>query len=234
MLSDLMEKRQAYARHDGERFLDAMQNAKLVAGAEQYYRIMYYGSRASWNLRDTHMFETLKNLLDHHGPTSKAIVWAHNSHIGNAAATEMGMRGEINIGQLCRDAFGDQGYAIGFGTDHGTVAASSDWDGPMEVKRVRPALEGSYERLCHESEAARFLLPLRGAKPDLISGLMKSRLERAVGVIYRPQTELQSHYFEATLPRQFDEYIWLDETSAVTPLTTAELTGAAGTYPFGI
>ncbi|MEN6541813.1 protein-L-isoaspartate(D-aspartate) O-methyltransferase [Parvibaculum sp.] len=234
MLSDLMEKRHAYARHDGERFLDAVQNAKLVAGAEQYYRIMYYGSRASWNLRDTHMFETLKTLLDHHGPASKAIVWAHNSHIGNAAATEMGMRGEINIGQLCRDAFGDQAYSIGFGTDHGTVAAATDWDGEMEVKHVRPALAGSYERLCHESGAARFLLPLRGADADLIAGLMKPRLERAIGVIYRPQTELQSHYFEATLPRQFDEYVWFDETKAVTPLTTAELSGAAETYPFGL
>ena len=234
MLSDLMEKRQAYARHDGERFLDAMQNAKLVAGAEQYYRVMYYGSRASWNLRDTHMFETLKTLLDHHGPTSKAVVWAHNSHIGNAAATEMGMRGEINIGQLCRDAFGDQVYSIGFGTDHGTVAAATDWDGEMEVKHVRPALLGSYERLCHESGKSRFFLPLRGADADLSGGLMKARLERAIGVIYRPQTELQSHYFEATLPRQFDEYVWLDETTAVTPLTTGELSGAAETYPFGL
>ncbi len=234
MLSDLMEKRQVYARHDGERFLDAVQNAKLVAGAEQYYRIMYYGSRASWNLRDTHMFETLKTLLEHHGPASKAIVWAHNSHIGNAAATEMGMRGEINIGQLCRDAFGDKVYSIGFGTDHGTVAASSDWDGEMEVKHVRPALAGSYERLCHESASPRFFLPLRGASGSLIEGLMKPRLERAIGVIYRPQTELQSHYFEATLPRQFDEYIWFDETKAVTPLATGELTGAAETYPFGL
>lgn len=234
MLSDLMEKRHAYARHDGERFLDAVQNAKLVAGAEQYYRIMYYGSRASWNLRDTHMFETLKTLLEHHGPASKAIVWAHNSHIGNAAATEMGMRGEINIGQLCRDAFGDKVYSIGFGTDHGTVAASSDWDGEMEVKHVRPAFAGSYERLCHESASPRFFLPLRGASGNLIAGLMKPRLERAIGVIYRPQTELQSHYFEATLPRQFDEYVWFDETRAVTPLATGELTGAAETYPFGL
>jgi len=234
MLSDLMEKRQVYARHDGERFLDAVQNAKLVAGAEQYYRIMYYGSRASWNLRDTHMFETLKTLLEHHGPASKAIVWAHNSHIGNAAATEMGMRGEINIGQLCRDDFGDKVYSIGFGTDHGTVAASSDWDGEMEVKHVRPALAGSYERLCHESASPRFFLPLRGASGNLIAGLTKPRLERAIGVIYRPQTELQSHYFEATLPRQFDEYVWFDETRAVTPLATGELTGAAETYPFGL
>ncbi|MFZ2469940.1 protein-L-isoaspartate(D-aspartate) O-methyltransferase [Parvibaculum sedimenti] len=234
MLSDLMGKRQAYARHDGERFLDAVQNAKLVAGAEQYYRIMYYGSRASWNLRDTHMFETLKTLLDHHGPASKAIVWAHNSHIGNAAATDMGARGEINIGQLCRDAFGDEVYSIGFGTDHGTVAAATDWDGEMEVKHVRPALAGSYERLCHESGRARFFLPLRGADADLTAGLMKPRLERAIGVIYRPQTELQSHYFETMLPRQFDEYVWLDETKAVTPLTTGELSGAAETYPFGL
>lgn len=232
MLADLIEKQQAYTKHDGERFLDAVQNARLVAGAEEYYRIMYYGSRSSWNLRDTHMFETLKTLLDHHGPRSKAIVWAHNSHVGNAAATDMGARGEINIGQLCREAFGDAVYAIGFGTDHGKVAAASDWDAPMEIKTVRPALTGSYENICHESGASQFFLPLR--KGRAVDGLMKPRLERAIGVIYRPQTELQSHYFEAILPRQYDEYVWFDESSAVTPLTTKELKGAPETYPFGL
>ena len=106
MLTDLMQKRRAYAEHDGERFLDAVQNARLVANAERYYRTMYYGSRASWNLRDSHMFETLKNLLNFHGPTSKAIVWAHNSHVGDSAATEMSARDEYNIGHLCRKEFG--------------------------------------------------------------------------------------------------------------------------------
>ncbi|RPH59138.1 MAG: protein-L-isoaspartate(D-aspartate) O-methyltransferase, partial [Acidobacteria bacterium] len=206
MLLDLMEKRQAYAEHDGERFLDAVQNARLVANAERYYRIMYYGSRASWNLRDGHMFETLKTLLSFHGPASKAIVWAHNSHVGDSAATEMSSRGEYNIGHLCRQEFGNAAYSIGFGTNSGTVAAASDWDGPMEVKAVRPAMSGSYERLCHDAGHPQFLLPLqRTIRSNLVEGLLKPRLERAIGVIYRPKTELESHYFQAILPYQFDE-----------------------------
>jgi protein-L-isoaspartate(D-aspartate) O-methyltransferase len=234
-LTDLLAKRRAYAEHDGERFLDAEQNARLVANAERYYRIMYYGSRASWNLRDNHMFETLKNLLAFHGPDSKAVVWAHNSHVGNAAATEMAARGEHNIGQLCRKAFGDKAYLVGFGTHSGTVAAASDWDGPMEVKKVRPALRGSYEQLCHATGLARFMLGLRG-RGDLCGpkGLGKERLERAIGVIYRPETELASHYFQANLPRQFDEYVWFDDIHAVTPLDTAEIAGLPDTYPFGV
>ncbi len=233
-LRDLMGKQHAYAGHDGERFLDAVQNARLVANAERYYRIMYYGSRASWNLRDEHMFETLQRLLAHHDPRSKAIVWAHNSHVGDAAATEMSARGEFNIGQLCRKTFGDGCYAIGFGTDHGTVAAASDWDGPMEIKRVRPALNNSYEKLCHEAGVPRFMLALRNRASATTPGLMVPRLERAIGVIYRPDSELASHYFEATLPRQFDEYIWFDETRAVTPFNTEELEGLPDTYPFGV
>jgi protein-L-isoaspartate(D-aspartate) O-methyltransferase len=233
-LTDLLGKRQAYAERDGERFLDAVQNARLVANAERYYRIMYYGSRASWNLRDEHMFETLKTLLAHHGPNSKGIVWAHNSHIGDASATEMSARGEHNIGQLCRREFGGLCYAIGFGTDHGTVAAASDWDGLMEIKTVQPALENSYERLCHEAGVPRFMLALRDQASAHARGLMTPRLERAIGVIYRPESERASHYFEAVLPRQFDEYIWFDETHAVTPFKTKELEGLPDTYPFGI
>jgi protein-L-isoaspartate(D-aspartate) O-methyltransferase len=234
-LTDLLAKRRAYAEHDGERFLDATQNARLVASAERYYRIMYYGSRASWNLRDTHMFETLKNLLTFHGPDSKAVVWAHNSHVGNAAATEMAVRREYNIGQLCRKEFGDQAYLIGFGTHSGTVAAASEWGGPMEVKNVQPALPNSYEQLCHATGLARFMLGLRG-RGDLCGpkGLGKARLERAIGVIYRPETERESHYFQANLPRQFDEYVWFDDTHAVTPLDTAEIKGLPDTYPFGV
>ena len=235
MLVDLMHKRRAYAEHDGARFLDAMQNARLVANAERYYRIMYYGSRASWNLRDGHMFETLKTLLDFHGPESKALVWAHNSHVGDSAATEMAARGEYNIGHLCRNEFGSAAYSIGFGTDSGTVAAASEWDGPMEIKQVRPALPGSYERLCHETGIARFMLPLRHVTAgDLTRGLARARLERAIGVIYRPETELESHYFQAVLPSQFDEYVWFDEAGAVTPLDTKKVDGLPDTYPFGV
>lgn len=235
-LTDLLARRRVYAEHDGERFLDAEQNARLVANAERYYRTMYYGSRASWNLRDSHMFETLKNLLAFHGPESKAVVWAHNSHVGNAGATEMSARGEYNIGQLCRKEFGDRAYLIGFGTHSGTVAAASEWDGPMEVKQVRPSLPNSYEQLCHATGLARFMLGLRGGRGELCGpkGLGKERLERAIGVIYRPETELASHYFQANLPQQFDEYIWFDDTHAVTPLDTAEIKGLPDTYPFGV
>ena len=235
MLKDLYQKRQDYAHADGTRFLDASQNAMLVANAERYYRIMYYGSRASWNLRDTHMFDTLNRVLEAHGSESKAVVWAHNSHIGDASATEMSARGEHNIGQLCRKAFGDQSYRIGFGTDHGTVAAASNWDAPMEIKQVRPAHAQSYERLFHLTQQPGLILPLRhNQNLQVIGELAQPRLERAIGVIYRPETELASHYFEAILPRQFDDYVWVDDSAAVTPLTTAELRGVPDTYPFGI
>ena len=233
MLQDILQKQSDYAAHDGERFMDAMQNARLVTDAERYYRIMYYGSRASWNLRDNHMFETLKTLLDFHGSKAKAIVWAHNSHIGDAAATEMSARGEYNIGHLCREEFGNSVYSIGFGTHSGTVAAASDWDGPMEVKVVLPSLKQSYEWLCHEAGRPQFMLPLRG-RLVVRDRLARPRLERAIGVIYRPETELASHYFQAVLPEQFDEYIWFDKSRAVTPFQTKELEGLPDTYPFGL
>jgi protein-L-isoaspartate(D-aspartate) O-methyltransferase len=196
---------------------------------------MYYGSHESWNQRDQHMFKTLQNILAQAGPHKKAVVWAHNSHVGNAAATEMAARGEYNIGQLCRKEFGGNAYLIGFGTNSGSVAAASEWDRPMEIKQVRPALPGSYEQLCHATGHARFMLGLRG-RGDLCcpKGLGKPRLERAIGVIYRPETELASHYFQANLSRQFDEYVWFDDTHAVTPLDTAEIKGLPDTYPFGV
>lgn len=235
VLKDLRTQQQAYAEHDGERFLDAVQNAQLVTNAERYYRIMYHGSRASWNLRDQHMFDTLTNLLKFHGSGSRGIVWAHNSHVGDSAATEMSSRGEFNLGQLCRERFGKGAYAVGFGTHGGTVAAASDWDGPMERKVVNPSLASSYERSCHDSGVPRFLLPLQSSGADRMrAGLMTPRLERAIGVIYRPDTELQSHYFRAVLPRQFDEYIWFDRTEAVEPLRAEQLKGLPDTYPFGL
>ena len=235
MLIELSGKHRDYAEHDGERFLDAVQNARLVASAERYYRVMYYGSRESWNLRDTYMFETLKLLQGFHKPNNKAIVWAHNSHVGNAAATEMSMRGEINIGQLCREEFGDSVYSIGFGTDNGTVAAASDWDGPMEFKKVQPSQRGSYEKLFHDVGLPGFFLGLRDIESQsLKDALSKPRIQRAIGVIYRPETELASHYFQAVLPQQFDEYVWIDSTESVQPFETAELEGLPDTYPFGL
>jgi protein-L-isoaspartate(D-aspartate) O-methyltransferase len=235
MLTDLLERQRSYAERDGERFLDAAQNARLVANAERYYRVMYYGSRASWNLRDSHMFETLRTLLEFHGPISKAIVWAHNSHVGDSRATEMTARGEYNIGELCRKTFGPAAYAVGFGTHSGTVAAATDWDAAMEVMRVQPALDGSYEALCHAAGGTQWLLPLRTADaPAVASALSRPLLERAIGVVYRPHAERESHYFEAELPRQFDEYVWFDTTTAVAPLATHELRGLPDTYPFGL
>jgi len=234
MLVDLMRKRQEYALSDGERFLDAAQNAVLVANAEKYYRIMYYGSRASWNLRDDHMFETLQNVMNFHGEGARAVVWAHNSHISDARATEMSRRGERNLGELCARGFGRESYRIGMGTDHGTVAAASDWNGPMEIMQIRPAHPQSYERQFHLSGLPGLILPLRaGPERDVAEELSKPRLERAIGVIYRPETELASHYFEAELPHQFDEYIWVDETSAVVPLETGQIRGLPDTFPFG-
>jgi protein-L-isoaspartate(D-aspartate) O-methyltransferase len=234
VLTDLLHKRRAYAERDGEKFLDAVQNARLVTNAERYYRIMYYGSRASWNLRDSHMFETLKTLLAFYGPKGKAIIWAHNSHIGDAAATEMSSRGEYNIGHLCQKEFGAQSYAIGFGTHGGTVAAASNWDGPMEIKQVLPAIAESYEGCCHDSGIASFCLDLRQSASDAVEGLRKPHLERAIGVIYRPETELASHYFQAILPDQFNEYIWFDQTRAVSPFETRALEEMPDTYPFGL
>ncbi|HZS64334.1 MAG TPA: protein-L-isoaspartate(D-aspartate) O-methyltransferase [Xanthobacteraceae bacterium] len=236
MLRDLFAKQMEYRARDGDDYLDAAQNARLVASAEQYYRIMYYGSAESWNLRDRHMFGTLEHLLEWKGDGAKAVIWAHNSHVGNAAATEMGLvREEINIGQLCRDRFGEQARSIGFGTDRGTVAAASDWDGPMEIKQVRPAHRDSYERLCRDSGVERFLIDLREEQsPQLYAGLLYPRLERAIGAIYRPETELASHYFDASLPRQFDGFVWFEETRAVTPLAATGRKEFAETYPFGL
>jgi erythromycin esterase-like protein len=232
---ELLEKRLEYAHADGDRFLDAAQNARLVASAERYYRIMYYGGAESWNLRDSHMFETLENLLEARGPSSKAVVWAHNSHIGDARFTDMGtVREELNIGQLRRQRFGADAALIGFGTHGGTVAAASDWDGDMEIKRVRPSHRDSYERVCHDAGVARFLLDL-GRHEPLRRRLLEPRLERFIGVIYRPETELMSHYASASLPQQFDAFVWFDETSAVMPLGPSHVKpGVPDTFPFGL
>ena len=181
------------------------------------------------------MFETLEALLDFHGPQARAVVWEHNSHVGNAAATEMSARGEFNVGQLCRERFGEQAFLLGFGTDHGTVAAAHDWDAPMQVMAVRPAHAESYERLFHQASVPALLLALGpAARPEVREELRAPRLERAIGVVYRPETELQSHYFQAVLPVQFDEYVWFDETQAVRALPTPMREGMADTYPFGV
>ena len=235
-LLDLLHKRLDYLVKDGEAFFAAEQNARIVAAAERYYRVMYYGDAASWNLRDQHMFDTLERLLAHHGPDSKAVVWAHNSHIGNAEFTEMGqVRGEHNIGQLARTRFGENAALIGFGTDRGTVAAASDWDGPMEIKRVRASRDDSYEGRSRDAGIPAFFLETGpGQKEDVRGDLAEPLLERAIGVIYRPESELLSHYFQAELSRQFDAWIWFTETEAVAAKPSAYAEGPDETYPFGL
>ncbi|MBV9420946.1 MAG: erythromycin esterase family protein, partial [Alphaproteobacteria bacterium] len=231
-LTELLNKRMAYK--DGEAYFDAEQNARIVRAAEEYYRIMYHGSTDSWNLRDRHMFDTLQALLRRR-PKSKAIVWAHNTHIGNAAATSMGWQGEFNIGELCRTAYGDDCIAIGFGTDSGTVAAASEWDEPMDIKRVTPVRDDSYEHLFRSTGIVRSLTDWRTRNENLRPLLGTPRTERAIGVIYRPDTEYLSHYFQTVLSEQFDAYVWFEQTKAITPLdeTTAP-TGGPDTYPFGL
>jgi protein-L-isoaspartate(D-aspartate) O-methyltransferase len=233
MLRELHQHRLELIQRDGEDYADAIKNARLVADAERYYRVMYYGSRQSWNLRDQHMFDVLEALQKHRG--IKLVVWAHNSHVGDASATEMGVRGEHNIGQICRATYGDDAFNIGFGTDRGTVAAAHDWNEPMQVIPVRPAHADSYERLGHDSGTPAFLLHLRNPSREAVrEELMRPRLERAIGVLYRPETELPSHYFQALLPRQFDEWIYFDETRALTPIGAVTEAGLPETYPFGL
>jgi erythromycin esterase-like protein len=212
------------ARGRGDDFFDAEQNARLVMNAEEYYRSMFRGRQSSWNLRDTHMGETVDALfayLRRSGREAKMVLWAHNSHLGDARATEMGARGELNVGQLLRQKYGAQTRLFGFTTYTGTVMAAHEWDEPGERKRVNPALPDSYEHLFHETAVQRFFLPLAGGARDSAL-LSKPRLERAIGVIYRPETERLSHYFRADLREQFDGVIHLDETRALEPLEKPE------------
>jgi erythromycin esterase-like protein len=227
MLSELLERQ--CLGGDCDEWLDAAGNARLVAGAEAYYRSLFDADEQSWNRRDTHMFETLCQLLEAK-PNEKAVVWAHNSHIGDARATGMGrQRGELNIGQLAKQRFGGNARLIGFGTHTGTVAAADDWDEPMQVKAVLPSRPDSHERVCHETGVPRFLLDLR--EPARFA--LAERLERFIGVIYRPETERWSHYSEAVLGEQFDAWVWFDETRAVTPLSDVHGTGEAEMWPHG-
>lgn len=243
---ELRRKASDFASRDGLAAEDAQfyaeQNARLVANAEEYYRQMFVGERDTWNLRDTHMVDTIDRLLQHldrtrdGGPT-RAVVWAHNSHLGDARATEMGQaRGEVNVGSLCRQKWGDAVYSVGFTTHIGTVAAAHGWGDAVQRMDVRRSMSGSVERLMHDVGVPRFLLSLRGADPALVAALDEPMLERAIGVIYRPATERWSHYFEAQLSRQFDSVIHVDETSAVEPLERAAAfeIEQAETYPSGI
>ena len=242
VLAELLElQRRAPASvssgEDGDERFQAVQNARLVKNAEEYYRTMFRGRVSSWNLRDRHMFDTLAALdahLSKNGPV-RIVVWAHNSHVGDARATDMGSIGEWTLGQLLRERYAASAVLIGFTTDRGTVIAASDWGGHAERKPVRAALPESYENLLHRSSDDRFLLDLRD--DSAIDALKAPRLERAIGVVYLPESERTSHYFTATLTRQFDVVIHLDETTALEPLDP--LKDAASTeipeaYPTGL
>jgi erythromycin esterase-like protein/predicted phosphoribosyltransferase len=246
VIAQLLELQRRAASHmrRGGRLVDdelfyAEQNARLVKNAEAYYRAVFLEEVSSWNLRDRHMAETLDALvtyLGRKGSRAKIAVWEHNSHLGDARATEMGQRGELNVGRLTREKYADEAVLIGFTTHHGTVTAASDWGKSAERKRVRPALAGSYEALFHAAGRDRFLLVLNDS--DMIAQQLRNpRLERAIGVIYRPETERQSHYFQARLPDQFDAVLHFDATRAVKPLeSTAEWeTGELPeTFPFAV
>jgi erythromycin esterase-like protein len=229
----------ASSSQDRDELFFAQQNARLVRNAEEYYRSMFHGRVSSWNQRDSHMVETLQ-ALDKHlaalGSPPRMVVWAHNSHLGDASATEMGDMGEWNVGQLARDRWSSEAVLVGFSTHRGTVTAASEWDGTAERKRVRPGLPGSYEDLFHQVGEQRFWLQLRD-NGGLAELLRERRLQRAIGVIYAPQTERLSHYFQTHLPSQFDLMIHIDETRALQPLVPEPAWHAgepAETYPTGL
>jgi erythromycin esterase-like protein len=236
-----------YAQRDGripeDEFFFAEQNARLVRNAEEYYRTMFGGRISSWNLRDRHMAETLDHLANYLsqavGQPAKLVLWAHNSHLGDARATDMGRMGELNVGQLARERYAQAAFSVGFSTYTGTVTAASNWDEPAQRKNVRPALSESYESLFHDTDLKAFYLNLRPSEPA-VEALQPSRLERAIGVIYRPQTERVSHYFDACLPKQFDALLHFDQTQAVEPLERTaewelgEAKEAPETYPYGV
>ncbi|HSU66589.1 MAG TPA: erythromycin esterase family protein [Tepidisphaeraceae bacterium] len=242
-LVDMQRHTAELARRDGQVAEDeafyAEQNARLAQNAEAYYRQMFAGRIDTWNLRDTHMADTIDALLRHldrtRGEPARAVVWAHNSHLGDARATQMSVGGEVNVGQLCRQRWGRAVFNIGFTTHTGLVAAATDWGGKVEMKQMLPSLPGSYERLLHDVGFENFML-IFGQSPEAAAALAPERLERAIGVIYRPETERASHYFRASLPRQFDAVIHVDVTSAVWPLE-AEAPfepQKAETYPSGV
>jgi erythromycin esterase-like protein len=242
-LVDLRQRGVTYLARDGRDAADALfyaeQNARLVRNAEEYYRTMFLGRVSSWNLRDRHMVETLDALIVHlarHAAPPKIVLWEHNSHLGDARATDMGAAGELNVGQLVRERHGRDAVLVGFTTYEGTVTAATDWEAPAERKHVRPALPGSYEALFHGVGVHRFFLPLQRSSA-VTAALREPRLERAIGVVYRPDTERASHYFHASLPAQFDAVLHFDETRAVEPLERTgewEAGEAPETYPTGV
>jgi erythromycin esterase-like protein len=242
-LVEMQAKARLYLERDGafagDEYFSAQQNADVVRRAEEYYRALYRGYPNTWNLRDKHMFTTLERLANYLAlkaeEEKRVVVWAHNSHLGNAAATDMKKRGEFNVGQLAKEKYGDKCLSVGFSTARGTVRAASGWDKPAEIKRVREPWPDSYEELFFRMGKKEFFMDLR--KPEIARVLKEPRLQRAIGVIYRPQTERWSHYFEACLPQQFDMLVHIDETGALEALPArmrVSGTDLDETYPMGL
>lgn len=242
LLTDLMRNASTYQTLDGQAAADeqfhAERNACVVLNAEHYYRAMFSRRALTWNLRDAHMVDTLLALRRHlraSGRQGRIVVWAHNSHLGDARATEMGRRGEWNVGQLLREQIGAKHtLSVGFTTYTGYVTAARGWDHPAERRWIRPACKDSYEHLLYGTHLDRFFLSLH---EEGAQALVEPMLERAIGVVYRPESEMASHYFEASLANQFDALFHLDETSAVEPLDVTEHWSRhelLDTYPFGL
>ena len=234
-VQQLVEVQRRAGRDLDPELFSAEQNARLARNAEVYYRAMFGSRISTWNLRDRHMAETLEAVtafLQRRDGHARIAVWAHNSHLGDARATAMGAEGELNVGQLVREKYGDAAVLVGFTTYEGTVTAADDWGGSAERMNVRPALPGSVEELFHEVALPRFFLPLRNAG-EALGELREPLLERAIGVVYRPATERYSHYFEARLASQFDAVVHVDRTRAVEPLERPQLWTAEPpeTYP---
>jgi erythromycin esterase-like protein len=239
-LRDLQQLEQDFGKRNGfltaDAFFYGVQNARLVVHAEEYYRTMFQGQRLAWNIRDRHMAETLDQLVVHFGNQGnplKVVIWAHNAHLGDARATDMGLKGELSVGQLVRERYRQDAFLIGFTTYTGTITAATNWEKPAQLQFLRPALPGSYEALFHETALPKFMLNMQ-ASTAAIKELKKRRLERRIGVVYSPETEHQSHYYSACLPQQFDVVIHLDETQGLEPLDRRlkELTGEApATFP---
>lgn len=233
-LRDLLEERLELPGVS-EQFVEAVQNARLVADAERYYRLLYRGGAKAWNVREEHMLDTLRMLLAHHGPEARGVVWAHNAHAGDASATSMGRKGRTSLGELAREELDRRAYLVGMATDRGEVTVAPRWEGPPETRTLGASRDDGWEHLLTRMEEPRALLPIHHQAPPAVRDrLADARPERIVGVVRETEGDGASEYVQASLSRQFDELIWFEETGAVTPLDTRRLEGEPGTYPFGV
>jgi erythromycin esterase-like protein len=235
MLTTLRSHAPEYLADGRDAYFAAEQNALVAIDAERYYRAMVRGGPLSWNVRDYHMMDTLDRLVTHHGPTAKAIVWEHNTHVGDARFTDMARDGMVNVGQLTRQSHGDEGVVlVGFATHHGSVIAATEWGAPMERMRVPAARAGSFEDLVHRSEAGDSLL-LSGDELARSSSFESPLGHRAIGVVYAPARERLGNYVPSIVSRRYDALIYIEETHAVDPLHMPVLVGEEPeTYPTGM